>query len=1538
MSDILSIGASGVSAYRKSLEVTGSNIANANTEGYVHRDATLTTIGQGSTSPLVIGNPSGSGVNVSVVSRATDNFLRNAVWAADATSAQAQALANGLGQLEKRVLMPPSTVSTTMQKFFASIQDIANAPSSQSARIAALDSAQQVVDQFHSQVSALSQEASFAETNISTTVTSANAIIKQLANVNSGIAATTGSAQMPNDLLDQRDKLIGDLSNLISVTVTEDKSGKVTVFLGDTTSGPKLVDGKDAKYMGTTMSGEKLDFIYDPGGQNTITNQVHGGSLAGLSLYRSQCLYTRDNFNKLALAFANNLNTQHEQGVDLAGNQGLAVFSTDTLSPVASPSNRGDSKASVDLDSMGAVSNDTYTAIYDETAKTWTVTANKSKNSATGTTDVKIDGLKFHFEGNAKQGDNFTAAPLKDAAAGLRLMLKDPSQWAMSLPTFADTNASNAGSANIIIQKIAQLVPPPNLPPIQSVFGQSQIPKGALGVKSDGVVTTIPSGASNVTLSSLKTIPAATFKADLDPLFFKQENQPKLSMTLIENGVQTSYTLDFINDIASTNHAIDGLNSNSPQGLADSINAELKFKGFGNRMVASVANGAISINALGNTQIKTLSLSSNATIKQGLIDTKVKIDATVETGIGGTNLQVFTREGRQLSGPVLSPSQAAKLLTVANGFNADAKYVPPSELIGYRGVSINSTDAPLAVTTQLDQSQIIKVSAFPATDGAQATDSAGSTLSGAVYDLNLPSLNNVRLAGSDILGKNSIDIAAMLASRMTAQATSQSVQGNSQISWSALGNTVPQFNVNVDGVDQTVRFVRDSTVSGTSINWSAIGNGPAKFNLKIGGVTQEFTLTRSSDGAGQTVKVEETLPVTSDWANMADNWTRPLTFAVNDTNGLVMNLPPEVSADVNVTVPGTGDAAALGLNSLIKANTGHFTSEGLPPLNFTIDKNNTIAMSIPKALNTTLPMISITSASSTQLTAMGLNSLKYRLTGAAAPDATQLAALPGLPLSVKYKGIERNVTLNGTSGTVAVTGGSISWSSDEQGRLTLSSDDPAMSINANTASKRNNASNLGFMGSDLTMSLYGDNLSMKSSMVDGTTPLIPGADASNSVSRVAHSITIGGPVPEDLIVAVQSSNIATNTVLQGVQGTLVPAIQTIAIPSDWQTSDTLKLDIPGMDFGGVLYLSGAHSVTDLSSLIQNKINLSSAVNKPTVRYDLTSNKLVIEFADLGPKPSIVSAMLRGNQPAVPLIVNSTNNGIKPGTGVSEVQNLTLAQDMRTGDSFDVTLKLTSDATDLRTFKVGPLGLSPKADFVDKLNAEIAAATGNATPAPVAASIDTNGKVTFTWHGVGDVPEVNVSQLNAVQNVQRSLIASYPVDLTRTNPIAPDITVRVIDQGKIEILDKNTGKSLANRHYSTGETINYMGLSFKINGNAQVGDNYTIVSDTTRTGDNRNAALLGGLQSLDAYGAGSGNFQDIYASVAAQLSSATQAANDTSTSAQQSAASLLSAYDSKIGVSLDTEAANLLRFQQAYQASAEVINTAKTMFDTILKMM
>ena len=214
----------------------------------------------------------------------------------------------------------------------------------------------------------------------------------------------------------------------------------------------------------------------------------------------------------------------------------------------------------------------------------------------------------------------------------------------------------------------------------------------------------------------------------------------------------------------------------------------------------------------------------------------------------------------------------------------------------------------------------------------------------------------------------------------------------------------------------------------------------------------------------------------------------------------------------------------------------------------------------------------------------------------------------------------------------------------------------------------------------------------------------------------------------------------------------------------------------------------------------------------------------------------------------------------------------------------------------------------------------------------------NGVITVKWRDVGDVPPVSVAQTNDISTVKRSLIASYPADLARTNPVTPDFTVKVTAPGKVELFDKTSGVSLATRNYTIGQPVEYLGMSFTINGDASVGDTYSVLTDPTRTGDNRNAVLLGALQGKDALGANSGTFQDIYAAMSTQLSATAQAANDTSTSSQAAVASLQSAYDGKTGVSLDTEAANLLRFQQAYQASAEVINTAKALFDAIYKIM
>ena len=91
-----------------------------------------------------------------------------------------------------------------------------------------------------------------------------------------------------------------------------------------------------------------------------------------------------------------------------------------------------------------------------------------------------------------------------------------------------------------------------------------------------------------------------------------------------------------------------------------------------------------------------------------------------------------------------------------------------------------------------------------------------------------------------------------------------------------------------------------------------------------------------------------------------------------------------------------------------------------------------------------------------------------------------------------------------------------------------------------------------------------------------------------------------------------------------------------------------------------------------------------------------------------------------------------------------------------------------------------------------------------------------------------------------------------------------------------------------------------------------------------------------LTTQSIFGKGQGSFQDVYGSVAAKVGATANSADVTAKAAQKSASDLKAAYDSKTGVDLDREAADLLRFQQAYQASAQVISAAREMFSTLMK--
>jgi flagellar hook-associated protein 1 FlgK len=130
----------------------------------------------------------------------------------------------------------------------------------------------------------------------------------------------------------------------------------------------------------------------------------------------------------------------------------------------------------------------------------------------------------------------------------------------------------------------------------------------------------------------------------------------------------------------------------------------------------------------------------------------------------------------------------------------------------------------------------------------------------------------------------------------------------------------------------------------------------------------------------------------------------------------------------------------------------------------------------------------------------------------------------------------------------------------------------------------------------------------------------------------------------------------------------------------------------------------------------------------------------------------------------------------------------------------------------------------------------------------------------------------------------------------------------------------------------------MGSSFTFKGNAELDDTFSISTDPDRTGDNRNGLLLAELQTKDALGPDSGTFQEIYSVEIAKLGATSQAANTATQSSKSLALNLQSAFAEATGVNLDVEAAELLKFQQAYQACAQVISTARDLFDAILRAM
>ncbi|MET3651735.1 flagellar hook-associated protein FlgK [Dyella japonica] len=442
MSNLLSIGASGLSAAQTALSTVGNNISNVNTTGYSRQTVVQTEAISQSAGNYTIG----SGVDVQSVQRAYSDFLTSALWTATSSTSRATAY-NSLATTLNSSLSASGNLQSALDSFYGSFSTVANTPGVASSRQSALGSASQAVTVFNTLGQQFAAQQSQVNAQIKTTVDSINNVSSNLADVNAKIHAAGNN--VPNDLLDQRDNLVQTLSGYVGISAYTESDGTISVYAS---SGQALVSGDKSFAMQTGNN------QYDPSRTEVLDNtgtvvsgKLSGGTLGALLDYRGNVLDNVQNqLGQAAVALSTSVNEQQSKGLDLYGKQGGPMFSVPTPNVLPSNLNKGTGAVSASITDVSQLTSSDYVLSYDGSNWNLATTAGQAvPMTANPDGTYSANGLTFSLSGTAQAGDSFQIQPTRQASTGLALTMTDPNNIAAAAALNATAAKANTGNGAI---------------------------------------------------------------------------------------------------------------------------------------------------------------------------------------------------------------------------------------------------------------------------------------------------------------------------------------------------------------------------------------------------------------------------------------------------------------------------------------------------------------------------------------------------------------------------------------------------------------------------------------------------------------------------------------------------------------------------------------------------------------------------------------------------------------------------------------------------------------------------------------------------------------------------------------------------------------------------------------------------------------------------------------------------------------------------------------------------------------------------------
>ena len=677
MPSLFDIGKSGLQAYRQSLAVTGQNIANVNTDGFKKREVGLEEVTGAGGGVTEISDQSGLGVRVQSIRRAFDEFLIDKSRQASSIYQKANTFSREVSDLENLLLPTDSNLSTAIGNFFNSLQDIAAYPDDQAARIVAVEKGKDLASQFNLYSDRIENLKNDIEKKAQNAVTSVNLLTQQISNINGKILASGVESGGSNALLDQRDLLLDQLSEVTQITVSYGGKGQAEVRLGNTGSGPVIVSSNDNPSTGTTGTtlidvvnqGSRLQPVV--GSSQTATNQIQGGIIAGMVEAYAISDDTLKEVDALAILVSEKFNEVNQSGLNLNGEKGSQMFSVSSLKAIENPTNRSSVGVAVFVTNPSQIKEKEFTVMYNEETDLWNLSSNNLKNFASGKETIETDGFKISFFGNPLDGDEFSITE-DSASSGMSFLLTRPQDFAAASTILISSSSSNTSEAQLEEITKINFENKTTVGNVNEIFSNGLNPVTSTEFSKDGGAAIIQNGTEFINLSSYATQPEIKFGISSSDI----ENLTSFTVTLADG---SSVTVDItgaesIEDIANTLNSSRDVNGNAHT-----------FRTLG---LFAAAGGSTLTIASNDQNFSSGSVSASSTIN-GVIN-----NPSITTA---SEIQIFTREGRHIAGTVLSESEIAEHLTEANGFNKFAEYradyLNGSDLEKYRNIEVNRSTA-----------------------------------------------------------------------------------------------------------------------------------------------------------------------------------------------------------------------------------------------------------------------------------------------------------------------------------------------------------------------------------------------------------------------------------------------------------------------------------------------------------------------------------------------------------------------------------------------------------------------------------------------------------------------------------------------------------------------------------------------------------------------------------------------------------------------------------------------------------------------------